>query len=50
MTNTLVAYFSASGTTAKVAKELAAATGADLFEIAPVRPYSADYNTVLMEA
>jgi hypothetical protein len=45
MTNTLVAYFSASGTTAKVAKELAAATGADLFEIAPVEPYaSADLN------
>ena len=30
MAKTLVAYFSASGTTAKVAKDLAAATGADL--------------------
>ena len=45
VTRTLVAYFSATGTTAKVAKELAAATGADLFEIVPDRPYtSADLN------
>ena len=45
MGKTLVAYFSASGTTAKVAKDLAAATGADLFEIAPEQPYtSADLN------
>ena len=41
MAKTLVAYFSASGTTAKVAKDLAAATAADLFQIAPVEPYSA---------
>ncbi|SEH63752.1 MULTISPECIES: flavodoxin [Atopobiaceae] len=45
MTEKLVAYFSASGTTAKVAKDLAAATGADLFEIEPENPYSsADLN------
>ena len=45
MAKTLVAYFSASGTTAKVAKDLAAATGADLFEIAPEQPYTrADLN------
>jgi len=45
MAKALVAYFSASGTTAKVAKDLAAATGADLFEIAPEQPYtSADLN------
>ena len=45
MGKTLVAYFSASGTTAKVAKDLAVATGADLFEIAPEHPYtSADLN------
>ena len=37
----LVAYFSATGTTAKVAERLAAATGADLFEIKPVNPYTA---------
>jgi flavodoxin len=36
----LVAYFSATGTTAKVADKLAAVTGADLFEIKPLVPYS----------
>lgn len=42
---TLVAYFSASGTTAELAKEYAAKTGADLFEIVPVSPYTeADLN------
>ena len=41
----LVAYFSASGVTAKVADKLAKATGADLFEIKPVQPYtSADLD------
>ena len=33
---TLVAYFSASGVTANVAKLLAEAAGADLFEIKPI--------------
>ena len=41
MANTLVAYFSASGTTERVAKSLAQAIGADLFEITPAEPYSA---------
>lgn len=36
----LVAYFSATGTTAQVAEKLAQATGADLFEIKPVQPYT----------
>ena len=36
----LVAYFSASGTTEKIAKAVAEAKGADLFEIKPVTPYS----------
>jgi len=41
----LVAYFSATGTTAAVAKNLASATGGDLFEIKPVKKYSsADLN------
>ena len=38
---TLVAYFSAQGTTAALAKALAEKTGADLFEIEPVTPYTA---------
>ncbi|ERL22334.1 flavodoxin [Oribacterium sp. oral taxon 078 str. F0263] len=36
----LVAYFSASGVTKKLAQKLAAATGGDLFEIKPVVPYT----------
>ena len=38
---TLVAYFSASGQTAKLAKTLADVTGGDLFEIAPETAYTA---------
>lgn len=42
---TLVAYFSASGVTANVAKLLAEEAGADLFEIQPAVPYTnADLN------
>lgn len=41
MTTSLVAYFSASGTTARVAETLASAASADLFEIAPANPYTA---------
>ena len=37
---TLVTYFSATGTTKQVAKQLAAVTGADLFEITPQKPYT----------
>lgn len=45
MSNVLVAYFSASGITAKVAESLAKETGATLFEIVPETPYtSADLN------
>lgn len=38
---TLVAYFSATGTTARAARRLAEAVGADLFEIVPEQPYTA---------
>ena len=41
MSKKLVAYFSASGVTAKVAQTLADAIGADIFEIAPKIPYTA---------
>lgn len=41
----LVAYFSATGTTARLAKTLAGAVGADLFEIEPKAAYTkADLN------
>ena len=46
----LIAYFSWSGNTRGIAQEIQSQTGADLFEITPVNPYSTDYNTVLMEA
>ena len=47
MGKTLVAYFSAGGVTRAVAERLAAAAGADLFEIRPAVPYTAadlDWN------
>ncbi len=45
MRKILVAYFSASGTTARVAKELAQAVEADIYEIKPAVPYTnADLN------
>ena len=41
----LVAYFSATGNTERVANAIAAATGGDLFELTPVEPYTdADLN------
>lgn len=39
MSEKLVAYFSASGVTAKVADLLADAVGADVHEISPKVPY-----------
>lgn len=40
MNRTLVAYFSASGVTAKVAERLAETIGADIFAIEPEVPYT----------
>lgn len=39
---TLVAYFSATGTTARVASEIADVTGGDLLKIEPQTPYTND--------
>ncbi len=45
MGKTLVAYFSATGTTKNVAKNLASALNADIYEIEPKIPYTnADLN------
>ena len=41
MSRILVAYFSASGVTARAAREVADAVHADLYEIRPAEPYSA---------
>lgn len=46
----LIAFFSWGGNTKGIAEEIQAQTGADLFEIELVNPYSSDYNTVLDEA
>ena len=42
MTKNLVAYFSASGITAGVAKKLSEAVNGDLYEIKPVEPYTGE--------
>jgi len=45
--DTAVVYFSATGNTADIAEKLADALGADIYEIIPAEPYSAedlDYN------
>ena len=45
MNKVLVAYFSASGVTARAAKTLADTAGADIYEIRPSVPYtSANLN------
>ena len=45
MGNILVAYFSATGRTAKVARKLAGELGADIYEIQPAVKYvKADLN------
>ena len=43
MTNkkVLIAYFSATGTTKRLAEKIAGVTGGDLFEIKPEKPYTA---------
>lgn len=46
----LIAYFSWGGNTRGVAEEIQAQTGANIFEITLVEPYSSDYNTVLDQA
>ena len=46
----LIAFFSWGGNTRGIAEEIQSQTGADLFEIELVTPYSTDYNTVLDQA
>lgn len=46
-THMLVAYFSWSGNTEKVAEEISRQTGADLYEIMPKEPYSKDYQETI---
>ena len=44
--NTLVAYFSATGTTERVAEMIAETTGGDLYEITSVQEYTASYDVI----
>ena len=51
MTKTLVAYFSATGITREVAKNLAQVANADIYETKPANPYSdADLNWMNRES
>lgn len=47
---TLIVYFSWGGNTEGIAEQIQEKTGADMFELTLVNPYSSDYNTVLDEA
>ena len=42
-----VAYFSHSGNTREVARQISEATGGDLFEIVPATPYPTEYRAVV---
>ena len=46
----LIAYYSWSGNTRVVATQIQALTGADIFEIKPVIPYSEDYDECVQVA
>lgn len=47
---TLIVFYSWGGNTRDIARAIQKKTGADIFEIELVKPYSDDYNTVLREA
>ena len=46
----LVAYYSHSGNTREMARQIAEVSGGELFEILPVTPYPSDYQTVVDQA
>ena len=46
----LTAYFSHSGNTREIARQIHENIGGDLFEIVPVDPYPADYDAVVEQA
>lgn len=49
-TNILIAYYSWSGNTRKIAGLIERETGGELFGIEPVEPYPTDYGTVVAQA
>ena len=46
----LIVYFTWSGNTRRIANKIQEITGADIFEVQLVTPYSSDYNTALDQA
>jgi flavodoxin len=46
----LIAYYSWSGNTRKIAELIGRETGGTLFEIEPVQPYTADYQAAVAQA
>ena len=50
MTNELIIYFSKSGNTKAVAEALKELTGADVFELEPVRKYPASYSLTVIRS
>jgi flavodoxin len=46
----LIAYFSHSGNTREVARQIQSCVGGDLFEIVSVEPYPRNYNAVVEQA
>jgi flavodoxin len=50
MSKSLIIYYSWSGNTKVIADYIEELTGADIFEIKPVKPYSTNYSTCLNEA
>lgn len=49
-TKKLVVYFSHSGNTRSLAKQIAEAAGADIFEVVPVKAYPEEYGAVVEQA
>lgn len=50
MKKVLIAYYSHSGTTKKVAEQIHQSVGGNLYEIREAAPYPRDYNTVVNQA
>jgi flavodoxin len=46
-TAALIVYYSWSGNSGQIARELQSQTGCDVFEITPVTPYTSNYNEML---
>lgn len=50
MSKTLIAYFSRTGVTKNLAKDVATRLNLDIFEIKPVKPYSGTYLVAVAQA